>query len=125
PRTPKGEDDEPNGLSDRIETDEADGESEDPGEEIEPYDWDDLYRRFSEMVAEREEEEGKLMNEFVQLCGFFQQWANTTTVHEVERASKRLRTRVYHVQNSESELEAKRQHYLNVVQAFQSALSLL
>ena len=77
----------------------------------------------------------------------FKAWASTITVHDEDRASKRLRTRIAYTQNSEEALEAKRQHCgfppyyfagfpswalliydcidIKVVQAFESALALL
>jgi hypothetical protein len=38
---------------------------------------------------------------------------------------KRFRTQMYHVQNSEESLEKKREHYMDVVNAFERALALL
>ena len=75
----------------------------------------------------------------------FKAWASTISVHDEDRASKRLRTRIAYTQNSEEALEAKRQHCrfltgggyfvfwavliyridIKVVQAFESALALL
>ena len=40
----------------------------------------------------------------------FKAWASTISVHDEDRASKRLRTRIAYTQNSEEALEAKRQH---------------
>ncbi|KAF1808701.1 hypothetical protein P152DRAFT_462266 [Eremomyces bilateralis CBS 781.70] len=96
-----------------------------PGEAIEAFPWEDLARRHLDMVEEFEQREGQLKEEWERLMAYFAVWARTSSGAEVERASKRLKTRVYHVQNSEQNLDLKRQHYLRVVEAFQSALKLL
>ena len=44
------------------------------------------------------------------LIQVFKAWASTISVHDEDRASKRLRTRIAYTQNSEEALEAKRQH---------------
>ena len=40
----------------------------------------------------------------------FGAWASTISVHDEERARKRLRTRIAFTQGSEESLEAKRMH---------------
>ena len=56
---------------------------------------------------------------------FFGVWMSTMARHEVERARKRLHTRMYHVQRSERQLEERRLHYVDVRRAFEHALKLL
>ncbi|KAL8961319.1 MAG: hypothetical protein Q9183_005322 [Haloplaca sp. 2 TL-2023] len=97
----------------------------DPKQSLEPFDWDGLEERFLEKMAECQKREEELGEEFKEWCQVFQAWASTTRQHEEERLHKRLKTRTVWVQNSEQNLEEKRQHYIKVVQAFESALALL
>ncbi|KAL3958747.1 hypothetical protein ACCO45_006909 [Purpureocillium lilacinum] len=66
-----------------------------------PFDWDDF--------------EGE----------YFRAWAAAASVHDDERAIKRLRTRQRFVNLSEEKAAQKQQHYEEVVKAFESALALL
>ncbi|KAI7356558.1 hypothetical protein KC336_g22192 [Hortaea werneckii] len=69
--------------------------------------------------------EHSILYEFSSLCEYFGVWAQASETHEVGRSYKRLKTQVAYVENRESELESKRQHYIKVVDAFKSALELL
>ncbi|KAG8530827.1 uncharacterized protein KY384_004184 [Bacidia gigantensis] len=97
----------------------------DPQVKLENYDWAELEDQFSKrMEAFRAEEDG-IWEEWKGWGEVFKAWASTISVHDEERAAKRLRTRIAFTQGSEESLEAKRQHYIKVVQAFESALQLL
>ncbi|KAF1989583.1 hypothetical protein K402DRAFT_349509 [Aulographum hederae CBS 113979] len=96
-----------------------------PGDKIEDFDWDDLERRYHDAIKERDDDEHRMYQEFQKLMEYFQVWAQTTSNHENDRSFKRLKTRMFHIQNSEARLEERRQHYKSVVEAFQRALNLL
>ncbi|KAF2093133.1 hypothetical protein NA57DRAFT_48715 [Rhizodiscina lignyota] len=110
--------------SDHEQTQSGD-ESDDPSMRIDDFDWTGLEATYQSRMEQAAEEEGQLYQEFNHLIEFFGIWASTIQNHEEERSAKRLKTRVFHVENSEAELEKKRQHYIKVVNAFQSALALL
>ncbi|KAI4101278.1 MAG: hypothetical protein L6R37_005021 [Teloschistes peruensis] len=97
----------------------------DPKQPLEAFGWDDLEERFLRKMEECQKGEEELEKEFRGWCEVFQAWATTTREHEEERLHKRLKTRMAWVQNSEQKFEEKRQHYIKVVQAFESALALL
>ncbi|ORY14578.1 hypothetical protein BCR34DRAFT_479246 [Clohesyomyces aquaticus] len=97
----------------------------DPAEPIISLDWDNLAERYHQQMADCEKRDAALMEEWENLMAFFQIWASSGNAHETERTYHRLYTRMAHVQNSESKLEKTRQHYTNVVKAFESALQLL
>ncbi|MCJ1313044.1 hypothetical protein MMC25_006720 [Agyrium rufum] len=97
----------------------------DPNVSLEPYEWADLERRFLERMNACEEKEQAIKDEFADWVKVFQVWAETTVQHEQQRAAKRLKTRMLHVQSSEQRLEEKRKHYLRVVKAFEEAFALL
>ena len=97
----------------------------DPAVRLEEYEWQELEQQFERrMEAMRVVEEG-IWEEWRGWGEILGAWASTISVHDEERASKRLRTRVAFTQGAEESLEAKRQHYIKVVQAFESALALL
>ncbi|KAF2459751.1 hypothetical protein BDY21DRAFT_281425 [Lineolata rhizophorae] len=98
---------------------------EDPADPIEQADWEDLYDQFKEKMEEHYTNEVQLHEEFVALMKFFKSWSETGQSVEAERASKRLRRRMSYVEAAEDDLEGKRQHYIKVVRAFESALNLL
>ena len=97
----------------------------DPQVRLEDYDWAELEEQFAKrMEAFRAVEDG-IWEEWKGWGELFGAWANTIKVHDEERAAKRLRTRIAFTQGSEENLEAKRQHYIKVVQAFEAALALM
>ncbi|CAF9925728.1 hypothetical protein IMSHALPRED_006770 [Imshaugia aleurites] len=97
----------------------------DPSVRLEEYDWPELEAQFAKrMEAFRTVEEG-IWEEWKGWGEIFGAWAATISVHDEERARKRLRTRIAFTQNREEGLEAKRMHYIKVVQAFEGALALL
>jgi len=97
----------------------------DPQVRLEEYDWSELEEQFSKrMDAFKAVEEG-IWEEWKGWGELFGAWASTISVHDEERASKRLRTRIAFTQGSEENLEQKRLHYIKVVQAFEAALALM
>lgn len=97
----------------------------DPSVRLENYEWDELTAQFERrMEAMRVVEEG-IWDEWRGWGDMFGAWASTISLHDEERASKRLRTRVAFTQGAEESLESKRMHYIKVVQAFESAMALL
>ncbi|EKG21994.1 hypothetical protein MPH_00686 [Macrophomina phaseolina MS6] len=97
----------------------------DPEAPLDPFDWQELEGRYHDEMTYRQAEEEALFMEFERLMAFFKLWAGTSVSHEVDRTFARLRTRMAHVQHSEESLEKKREHYINVVAAFERALELL
>ncbi|KAF2146634.1 uncharacterized protein K452DRAFT_294187 [Aplosporella prunicola CBS 121167] len=97
----------------------------DPSAALEPYDWEDVAQRYHADIQELRSREDEILAHYSDLLGFFSLWVNASRTHEVDRTFNRLRTRTTHVQYSEEELEEKRQHYIRVVNAFESALKLL
>ncbi|KAL1867585.1 hypothetical protein Plec18167_008585 [Paecilomyces lecythidis] len=69
--------------------------------------------------------EQELRDETAKLLEVFMTWSQVAVSHDEDRAFKRFKTRMQHVQNSEMKLEDKKKHYANVVKAFESALALL
>ncbi|KYG43456.1 hypothetical protein M433DRAFT_156728 [Acidomyces richmondensis BFW] len=111
------------GDDDSLSCDESDlGE---PNEPMEDFDWMHLEQRFHEKVKEFNNKEQAILSEFNRLCSYFNAWANTSHVFEVDRGFKRLKTQMAFVRHEEDELEQKRNHYIKVVEAFKSALQLL
>jgi len=94
-------------------------------EQLPDFDWNQLYRRFEDRLQSCEAEEAQLSEDLNRLMAYFNVWLRSTQHHEPERLHKRIRTRMAHVQMSEDRLEESRQHYLEVIQAFKSALDLL
>ncbi|KAL2004364.1 hypothetical protein VTN02DRAFT_2010 [Thermoascus thermophilus] len=92
---------------------------------LESCNWEQLQEKFVEaMEAHARTEEG-LQEQTAQLLGVFMAWSQVTVARDEDRAFKRFKTRMQHVQNSEKKLEDKRKHYANVVKAFESALAML
>lgn len=82
----------------------------DPQVRLEEYDWPELESQFTaRMEAFKAVEEG-IWEEWREWGEVFKAWASTISVHDEERASKRLRTRIAFTQTSEEGLEAKRMH---------------
>ena len=82
----------------------------DPSVRLEEYDWADLETQFAKrMEAFRTVEEG-IWEEWRGWGEVFGAWASTISVHDEERAGKRLRTRIAFTKAGEEGLEAKRMH---------------
>ncbi|KAL3448883.1 hypothetical protein BJX65DRAFT_306436 [Aspergillus insuetus] len=94
-------------------------------ERIKDCDWSELESSYIQMMEEHERAEGDLGDQITKLLQIFTSWSQTTVAHDETRALKRFRTQMNHVQNSEESLEKKRNHYMDVVKAFESALALL
>ncbi|KAK3714736.1 hypothetical protein LTR37_007716 [Vermiconidia calcicola] len=103
---------------------ESDSAQVDPQAKIENFDWQDLQQRYHDKIAELDATEHNILGEFNSLCDYFSVWAQTGSHREVDRSFKRLKTQMTLVQHHESELEAKRQHYIQVVNAFKIAMLL-
>ncbi|KAH7399261.1 hypothetical protein BKA66DRAFT_565347 [Pyrenochaeta sp. MPI-SDFR-AT-0127] len=100
-------------------------ENSGPSERIVDFDWDDLHERYHEAVNKCQGQETELLKEWESLMTYFRIWASSGHDRETGRTYSRLRTRMTYVQNSEEKLERTRNHYINVVKAFESALNLL
>ncbi|KAL3470461.1 hypothetical protein BJX99DRAFT_48804 [Aspergillus californicus] len=94
-------------------------------ESIKDYDWSELESNYIRMMEEYEKSEKELRDRIARLLQVFMAWSQTTVAHDETRALKRFRTQMRHVQNSEESLEKKRNHYIDVVKAFENALALL
>ncbi|KAF2118506.1 hypothetical protein BDV96DRAFT_387796 [Lophiotrema nucula] len=97
-------------------------DEEDPADEIAKFEWETLEQRYHTAMESCYQNEAELLEEFAKLMQFFKTWAETGHKQETERTFSRLRTRMAHVQNSEDQLEKTRNHYIAVVQAFESAM---
>ncbi|KAB2106292.1 hypothetical protein AG0111_0g4996 [Alternaria gaisen] len=117
--------DEVDGQADANAGEQTEDEDSDPAGRIEDFDWEDLHVRYHEAMNGCHNEESELMQEWESLMAYFRIWANSGLEHETGRTYSRLRTRMAYVQNAEEELEQKRNHYISVVKAFESALNLL
>ncbi|KAL5337778.1 hypothetical protein BJX70DRAFT_399255 [Aspergillus crustosus] len=94
-------------------------------ENIRDYDWSELENNYIRMLEQHEKSEEELRIEITKLLHVFTAWSQITIQHDETRALKRFKTQMHHVQNSEESLEKKRNHYMDVVKAFESALALL
>ncbi|KAK3330169.1 hypothetical protein B0H66DRAFT_527537 [Apodospora peruviana] len=90
-----------------------------------PFDWDDFEARYEEALSNADRDEQELLQEFDQLVKYFHVWASAASVHDTDRAVKRLQTRERYVKIAEQNLSQKKKHLTEVVRAFQSALALL
>ncbi|OAG09059.1 uncharacterized protein CC84DRAFT_1215502 [Paraphaeosphaeria sporulosa] len=119
-QVPEAEDLEPG------EDEEYDSEDDaDPADEMAHFNWEGLHERYHDTINTASAQEQELLREFSELVNYFNIWANAGANQESDRTFHRLRTRMTYVQNSEQKLENTRQHYIGVVQAFESALNLL
>ncbi|KAK5721062.1 hypothetical protein LTR15_007026 [Elasticomyces elasticus] len=112
-------------IPDDVSSEEDDPMTEEPDVKIVDFNWTDLEERYHKRMGELGATEQQIYAEFNDLCNFFGVWASTSHTHEVSRSYKRLKTQTTLVQCHEDELEKKRNHYIKVVEAFKSALSLL
>ncbi|PLB44693.1 hypothetical protein P170DRAFT_479246 [Aspergillus steynii IBT 23096] len=93
--------------------------------ELGTFDWEQLHKSYVHAMEEHGAIETELRARIAKLLEIFTAWSQTTVVRDETRALKRFKTQMQHVQNSEESLEKRRQHYLDVVKAFESALALL
>lgn len=93
--------------------------------DLAPFDWEDFERRYRKALLDANKEEDMLLEDFENLAEVFGVWAQASSQDDNQRSMKRLKTRERYVQLSERGLEDKKQHYIQVVQAFKDALALL
>ncbi|UNI23451.1 hypothetical protein JDV02_009269 [Purpureocillium takamizusanense] len=103
----------------------ADSESPSTPGHLPPFDWEDFEARYEAALREADDSEREILKEAESLSKYFRVWAAAASVHDDERAIKRLRTRQRFVNLSEEKAAQKQQHYEEVVKAFESALALL
>ncbi|KAF1932478.1 uncharacterized protein M421DRAFT_417198 [Didymella exigua CBS 183.55] len=103
----------------------SDDNDADPAQQIRDFDWQDLHERYHTTINRCSQDEADLMEEWAKLMEYFRIWAESGHGHETDRTYQRLQTRTLYVQNEEDEFESRRNHYINVVKAFESALTLL
>ncbi|KAI4789021.1 hypothetical protein E4T44_13363 [Aureobasidium sp. EXF-8845] len=96
-----------------------------PQDQIESFDWQGLETEYLEAMADCKTEEDAQLKEFASLSQFFGVWAETVSGHEQKRSHQRLRTQSTLVIKEEKDLEDRRNHYVQVVEAFRRALSML
>ncbi|KAJ5985166.1 hypothetical protein N7499_008556 [Penicillium canescens] len=94
-------------------------------QDLEDCDWEQLQNKYSDSMEEHSRVEENLRIETAKLLEVFMAWSQTTVLQDENRALKRFKTQMQHVQHSEVSMENKRKHYTEVVKAFQSALALL
>ncbi|KAJ9272273.1 hypothetical protein DTO212C5_1458 [Paecilomyces variotii] len=87
--------------------------------------WEVLQEKFSTAMETHAQAEQELRDQTAKLLEVFMTWSQVAVSYDEDRAFKRFKTRMQHVQNSETKLEDKKKHYANVVKAFESALALL
>ncbi|KAI4718973.1 hypothetical protein E4T48_04867 [Aureobasidium sp. EXF-10727] len=97
----------------------------DPQDQINPFDWQALETEYLAAMAGCKAEEDAHLREFAALSQFFAVWAETISGREQERSHQRLRTQSTFVKKKEHELEERRKHYVQVVEAFRKALTML
>ncbi|KAK3116402.1 hypothetical protein LTR53_003266 [Teratosphaeriaceae sp. CCFEE 6253] len=102
-------------IPDHIESDDMDVPV-DPQDKIVEFDWTDLEQRYYAKMSELNGKEMAIWTEFDRLCN--------AGLHLLAETST-LKTQAIFVQHKEDELEQNRGHYIKVVEAFKSALSLL
>ncbi|KAI9842271.1 MAG: hypothetical protein M1837_007340 [Sclerophora amabilis] len=64
-------------------------DTDNPRDPLELYNWDDLLERYQRAMAEKDETEFKIYDEFQQLIKFFGNWVQTSAYHENDRSNKR------------------------------------
>ncbi|KAK1994838.1 hypothetical protein LX36DRAFT_672882 [Colletotrichum falcatum] len=89
------------------------------------FDWEEFEARYEKALAEADARERELLLEFDSLVKYFNVWASTSSAHDNERATKRLRTRQRYVNLAEKDMAQREEHMKEVLCAFQSALALL
>ncbi|KAJ5394083.1 uncharacterized protein N7487_011724 [Penicillium crustosum] len=87
--------------------------------------WEQLQGKYADAMEEHGRVEENLRVETAELLEVFMAWSETTVSQDENRALKRFKTQMQHVQNSEVTVENKKKHYAEVVKAFQNALALL
>lgn len=117
------EDDSRDHDEDQDEHDEHDDDS--PNTPLPNFDWSDLENRYRAMIAQKVTEEAEVWEEFCKITDYFGAWCSASSRHETNRGLKRHKTQAYFVRAEEQQLEERRKHYVKVIEAFRSALSML
>ncbi|ESZ98137.1 hypothetical protein SBOR_1516 [Sclerotinia borealis F-4128] len=89
-----------------------------------PFNWEGFEQCYEMAIKEMSDKEDHLIEDFQNLSEAFTIWAESSSEQDNERACKRLKTRERYVQIQEMSLNAKKQHYTKVVEAFKQALQL-
>ncbi|KAJ5663767.1 hypothetical protein N7507_004498 [Penicillium longicatenatum] len=113
---------------------------------LENCDWDQLQEKYTDAMGEHRRVEDDLRAQTTKLLDVFTTWSQTAKLQDEQRALKRFKTQMQHVQNSEASVENKKKHCkfgrpiflpvqvlitrspiqdTEVVKAFQNALALL
>ncbi|KAJ5139135.1 uncharacterized protein N7515_003983 [Penicillium bovifimosum] len=92
---------------------------------LENCDWEQLQGKYTDAMEEHGRVEENLRVETAKLLEVFMAWSQTTVSQDENRALKRFKTQMQHVQHSEVNVDNKKKHYAEVVKAFQNALALL
>ncbi|KAJ5173995.1 uncharacterized protein N7500_001926 [Penicillium coprophilum] len=92
---------------------------------LEDCDWEQLQGKYADAMEEHSRVEENLRVETAKLLEVFMAWSQTTVSQDENRALKRFKTQMQHVQNSEINVANRKKHYAEVVRAFQNALALL
>ncbi|PCG93546.1 Hypothetical protein PENO1_083070 [Penicillium occitanis (nom. inval.)] len=80
-------------------------------EDLQKCSWDQLLEMFSSALKEHEQLDKDLQHQTMELLKVFEIWTQVTVSRDEDRSYKRFQTRMQHVQNSERELEEKKEHY--------------
>ncbi|GIZ43415.1 hypothetical protein CKM354_000664300 [Cercospora kikuchii] len=96
-----------------------------PDQPIEGFDWNGLIYDYHQKTRGLDQQESDIMEGCRQLMDFFEAWAVVGSRKETARSFKRLKTQMAYVEREEYDLDQKRLHYIQVVNAFKSALQLL
>ncbi|KAF6838313.1 hypothetical protein CMUS01_04696 [Colletotrichum musicola] len=74
------------------------------------FDWEDFEARYEKALADADEKERELLQEFEGLVKYFKVWASTSSARDNERAVKRLNTRQRYVVIAEENMAQKEEH---------------
>ncbi|KAI8276645.1 hypothetical protein K4K59_009693 [Colletotrichum sp. SAR11_240] len=74
------------------------------------FDWEGFEARYEKALADADEKERELLEQFEGLVKYFNIWASTSSAHDNERAVKRLHTRQRYVNMQEQNMAQKQEH---------------
>ncbi|EKD18223.1 uncharacterized protein L3040_007607 [Drepanopeziza brunnea f. sp. 'multigermtubi'] len=106
-------------------TDETELIEENINGELEKLDWFEFEKRYATEIRQLDDDEEATMEKVDKLADAFYLWGRAGSYRDNERISKRLKTRIRFTEIAESSLEEKKNHYVQVVDAFQNAMKLL
>ncbi|KAJ5147700.1 hypothetical protein N7526_001052 [Penicillium atrosanguineum] len=75
---------------------------------LEEFDWEQLQEKYTDAMNEHSRVEEDLRVETAKLLEVFTAWSQTTVLQDEQRALKRFKTQMQHVQNSEIVVESKK-----------------